>query len=112
MDDQGELAVQLVRNSDGSIEIEAYISPEEVASFSKESLQDVFLMAAIKNNEEIRKDTEVADLLNSYFQGKVLPHESNMFKCVCTQHSMKNADLDETEVPIFDIHRSNWSRTE
>lgn len=38
MDDQGELAVQFVRNSDGSIEIEAYISPEDKASFSKESL--------------------------------------------------------------------------
>lgn len=68
-------------------------------------------MVAINNNENIQKDMKVADLLNSYFQGKVLPHESNMFKCVCTQYSMTNEDLDETEVPIFDMHRSNWSQT-
>ncbi len=55
---------------------------------------------------------KAADLLNSYFQGKILPHESNMFKCVCMQHSMTNANLNETEVLIFNVHHSNWSRTE
>ncbi|SJL14310.1 uncharacterized protein ARMOST_17766 [Armillaria ostoyae] len=111
MDDQGELVVQLVRNSDGSIEIEAYISPEDKASFSKESLQDVFLMAAVQNNEDIQKDTEAADLLNSYFQGKVAPHKSNMFNCACAQHSEESAVLDNREVPIFNVQCSDWSQT-
>ncbi len=103
MNDQGELGLQIIQTSDGKFEIEGYMKPKEVASFSEKELCDSFLMASIASEENLLQDEQAKGLLNSYFQGKVVPEGYKMQSHVCEHSSDGSLLLDDNEIPIYNV---------
>ncbi|SJL18883.1 uncharacterized protein ARMOST_22485 [Armillaria ostoyae] len=101
--EEGELALQIVQTSDGNFEIEGYMQPKEGASFSEKELRDSFLMASMTSEENLLRDEQAHGLLNSYFQGKIVPEGYKMQYHVCEHTSDGSPLLDDNEIPVYNV---------
>ncbi|SJL17283.1 uncharacterized protein ARMOST_20830 [Armillaria ostoyae] len=92
-----------MQTSDGNFEIEAYMQLKEGASFSEKELHNSFLMASMTGEENLLRGEQANGLLNSYFQGKVVPEGYKMQYHVCEHTSDGSPLLDNNEIPIYNV---------
>lgn len=100
--DQGELALQLVVNEDGEIEVEKYCLPRNGNAFSKEDTRDLFLqssMAEVEKNQPGELKPEDKRKLNTYFRQAFEKDKREQCFQAFTQRTAEDTEKDTSAEP-------------